>query len=180
MRASCQSFFARRLRRSGSRSATKRSAKRETGLGPRLRVCVFLWRLVVFGVELGPGAAFAPASVSPPKLRDCGVASEVSSSPLELELLELLEPVLDFPQSQESELELESLSLSSSSSQPDVSLEPELDEDEDDEAEDDEELLELDVSPPQLSPSSPVDVLVPVDVLPHPSSATSASSPVSS
>ena len=123
-------------------------------------------------------------------------AAPVLSSPLLEELL----PVLDFPQSQESLLELSSfLSLSS---QPDddvlededdaVDDEEEEDEevvDEDDEEDDDElleedeleeELVELD---PQLSPlvSLVVGLSVPVDeVPPQPSSATGASSPVSS
>ncbi len=125
-------------------------------------------------------------------------AAPVVSSPL-LEELELL-PVLDFPQSQESDLELSS-SLSSLSSQPDDEVledEEEVDEDveledddeledeevdEDDELEDDDELDELVELDPQLSPlvSLVVGSSVPVEeVLPQPSSATGASSPVSS
>ncbi|MDB5220497.1 MAG: hypothetical protein JWO86_8424 [Myxococcaceae bacterium] len=122
-------------------------------------------------------------------------------SPLELELLELL-PVVDFPQSHESDFEL-SL-LESVWSHP-VSVEPDDEELELDELDDellellDEEELELleeleleeleedelEVSVLLLAQLSPlvswVLVSVPVvDVLPHPSSATVASSPVSS
>ena len=125
-------------------------------------------------------------------------AAPVLSSPL-LEELVLL-PVLDFPQSHESLLELSSsLSLSS---QPDdevledddeVDDEEEVDDEvlEDDEEVDDELLLvdeeeleeELVELEPQLSPlvSLLVGLSVPVDeVPPQPSSATGASSPVSS
>ena len=118
----------------------------------------------------------------------------VLSSPL-LEELVLL-PVLDFPQSQESLLELSS-SLSLSSQPEDEVLEDDDEEEVDDEVlEDDEEvddelllvdeeeleeeLVELE---PQLSPlvSLLVGLSVPVDeVPPQPSSATGASSPVSS
>ena len=124
-------------------------------------------------------------------------------SPLELVLLS----VVDFPQSHESDLELSSL-LSSFVSHPDELPEldelelDELDEDElllDEELlDDDDELEELDelddellldslgasvLLLPQLSllvSSCVVSVLPDDDVLPHPSSATVSSSPVSS
>jgi hypothetical protein len=124
---------------------------------------------------------------------DFGVASLSLSPELELEL----EPVDDFPQSHEADFELLS-SSSSLSSQPELPdellelLELELLE----ELDDDEllellelellelELEELDVeSLPQLSPALSLLVVesVPVDdVLPQLSSATGASSPVSS
>jgi hypothetical protein len=129
--------------------------------------------------------------------------SDLGAAPLPSPLVEELElvllPVLDFPQSQESLLELVS-SLSVSSQPDDDELDDEeledveLDEEEvvDDDDELDEELEEdeLDVLDddddelePQLSPlvSLLVGLSVPVeDVLPHPSSATVASSPVSS
>ena len=127
-------------------------------------------------------------------LTDFG-AAPVLSSPLLEELL----PVLDFPQSQESLLELSSV-LSLSSHPDDDVLEDEDDVVDDEEEEDDdveeededvddvlleedeleEELVELE---PQLSPlvSLVVGLSVPVDeVPPQPSSATGASSPVSS
>jgi hypothetical protein len=131
-------------------------------------------------------------------LTDFG-AAPVLSSPL-LEELELL-PVLDFPQSQESDFELSSsvLSVSSHPDDDEVLLEDEEEVEEDDELEDDDEVLEdeedddeddelvdddeVDESEPQLSPlvSLVVGSSVPVDeVLPQPSSATGASSPVSS
>lgn len=125
--------------------------------------------------------------------RDFGAAPLSSSLPEELEV-EL--PVLDLPQSHESDDE-ELSSSSSLSSQPeeledeeleeeDELEEEELEEDEelDEEVLDDEEDEELVELLPQLSPS--VSLLdgssVPVDdvVPPHPSSATGASSPVSS
>ena len=121
-------------------------------------------------------------------LSDFGAAPLSSLPELELELL----PVLDFPQSQESDVELSS-SLSVSSQPDDEELEDEeLDDEELEELEDeelvdeeldDEELEELVELEPQLSPLvSLLEVSsVPVDeVLPHPSSATGASSPVSS
>jgi hypothetical protein len=121
-------------------------------------------------------------------------------SPLveELELELVLLPVVDFPQSQESLLELSSvLSVSSQPEDDELDDDVELDDEEldDEEVDDDDELEEeledeeLDVLDdddelePQLSPlvSLLVGLSVPVeDVLPHPSSATVASSPVSS
>jgi hypothetical protein len=100
------------------------------------------------------------------------VAPDVSS-PLD-ELVEL-EPVLDFPQSQESEVEL----LSSFVSHPSSPLELEL-EDDDDELLDELEELDDEELPLQLSLLSVEEVLVSVAVVPHPSSAIGASSPVSS
>jgi hypothetical protein len=132
---------------------------------------VFLCSWSVFGASFG--------------CSDCGAASLALSSLSPLLELEL-DPVDDFPQSHESDFELLLLSPMSSSS---LSSHPELEElDELDELELElDELEELDVLLlPQLSPLSPLLVVVSVvsdpvdDVLPQLSSATGASSPVSS
>lgn len=129
---------------------------------------------------------------------DCGAAPVPSPLLPELELVLLELPVLDFPQSQESDFELLSVLVSSFLSHPELEVdELELLDDDDDEpdvpeeleleleVDDDEELdvleeLELDELPPQLSPSLAVESVDGVEVLPQPSSATGAVSPVSS